>query len=502
MNEEINEDIILDVLEELTNKKIGLENDVLYENPQSNENINLIKEKYYNNDLNTEKIDLVYFYVDYNDINYSKKVKIEIDNKNFIHKLDINKTIRRMIRAELKKEKGSNYDFFANIELTRKNIECLGKIYIITPTPFILNNVYNSNVEIISLNTICSNSFHEIYVRPNNILKFINKINGLSDVFFYANSYQSICNKIEKNSLFKNNIPIVNLSIKDLEKNKKKNIKNFEEYNANILYFEKTGINSKYIGIDKISIIRKDVINMTNAIFENKIDVDFRLLQYLVGNLFDLYYISTIDDLKVNGFLSDTPKNPYEKLNMMKFKEIDYFSLNSIHKNYIPYFLYSHISKKEIQNVYIIGDNLRYIMSDIMKNLKEFIINKNIKYIDKVENDVFDETLYILIGNNRNDYNIRNSVIIEIDEKIIANSIPDILYFMNIQSNKSNKKWNDSSEKYVNELIKIHYPPIIMKKIEKETNIPYSKILNISNSESDESVKNNSIIFECEITPK
>ena len=137
-----------------------------------------------------------------------------------------------------------------------------------------------------------------------------------------------------------------------------------------------------------------------------------------------------------------------------------------------------------------------------MKNLKEFIINKNIKYIDKVENDVFDETLYILIGNNRNDYNIRNSVIIEIDEKIIANSIPDILYFMNIQSNKSNKKWNDSSEKYVNELIKIHYPPIIMKKIEKETNIPYSKILNISNSESDESVKNNSIIFECEITPK
>ena len=43
MNEEINEDIILDVLEELTNKKIGLENDVLYENPQSNENINLIK---------------------------------------------------------------------------------------------------------------------------------------------------------------------------------------------------------------------------------------------------------------------------------------------------------------------------------------------------------------------------------------------------------------------------------------------------------------------------
>ena len=79
----------------------------------------------------------------------------------------------------------------------------------------------------------------------------------LSDVFFYANSYQSICNKIEKNSLFKNNIPIVNLSIKDLEKNKKKNIKNFEEYNANILYFEKTGINSKFIGIDKISIIRK-----------------------------------------------------------------------------------------------------------------------------------------------------------------------------------------------------------------------------------------------------
>ena len=501
-NPQSNENIILDVLEKLTNKKNILENDILYENPQSNENINFIKEKYCNNNLDTKKIDLVYFYVDYNDINYLKKIKIEIDNKYLINNLEINKTILRMIRAELKKEKGSNYDFFVNLELTRKNIEYIGKIYIITPTPFILNNIYDSNIEIISLDKICSNNFYEIYIRPNNILKFINKINGLSDIFFYANSCQSICNKIKKDRIFKNNIPFVHLSIKDLEKDKKKNIKNFEEYNANLLFFEKTGINSKFIGIDKISIIRKDVINMTNAIFENKIEVDFRLLQYLVGNLFNLYYISTHNDSKVSSFLSNIPKNPYEKLNMIKFKMIDYFSLNSIHKNYIPYFLYSHISKKEIQNIYIIGDNLRYIISDIMKNLNEFITNKNVKYIDNVENDIFDETLYILVGNNRKNYNIKNSVIIEIDEKIIKNVIPDILYFMNIKLNKINKKFDDSSEKYVNELIKIHYPSIIIKQIEKETNIPYLKILNMSINKSDESVKNNSIIFECEITPK
>ena len=55
----------------------------------------------------------------------------------------MNKTIQRMIRAELKKERNSNYDFFINLEKTLSCVKGIGNIYIITPTPFILNGIFD-----------------------------------------------------------------------------------------------------------------------------------------------------------------------------------------------------------------------------------------------------------------------------------------------------------------------------------------------------------------------
>ena len=507
-NEKTPEQIILSVLEELKNQKIKLENDISYEcfieeviNIYTNKiislkNIDDIYKKFNIQPLKNEKIDLVYFYTDYNDIHYSKKIKDEIETKEILHKIEMNKTIQRMIRAELKKEKGSNYDFFINFEKTRINLKGIGNIYIITPTPFILNGIFDSKVKIIPLHNIVSSEFYESYIYPNDILRFINKIDGLSDLFFFGNSSQFICNQLKKSNVFIKDIPIIHLKAKNLEETKKKTIKNFKEYNAVQHFYEKFGILMNYSCVDKISLIRKDVVNMTNVIFENRIDVDYKLLQYLVGGAFKLYEIYKNENSRINGFLSDCPKNPYEKLSMIKFGMFDYFTLNGINESYIPYYLYNTISKNEIHLVYIMGDTLRYSAFDFIKKLGDNVKNKTIKYVDAIETDVFDESLYICVGKH-DKYNIVNSIVIDIDENILEKSIPDILYFMNVNIMKLKKYQNSGyniSEKYLNGYIKIHYPHSVIKKLEKETKIPYFKILNMK---AEDEVKNNSVKYEC-----
>jgi len=503
------EQIIMSVLEELKNQKIKLENDPNYEsviqevmNIYSNKNItpkniDEIYKKFNIKPLKNEKIDLVYFYIDYNDIHYSKKIKDEIETKAILHKIEMNKTIQRMIRAEIKKDRSSNYDFFINLEKTRDSVKGLGNIYIITPTPFILNGTLDSKIKIVPLHNLVSNEFYESYVYPSDILRFINKIDGLSELFFFGNSSQFICNPLKKSGVFNKDIPIAHLTAKNLEESKKKSIKNFKEYNAVQQFYEKFGILMNYSCVDKISLIRKDVVNMTNIIFENRIDVDYKLLQYLVGGAFKLYEIDKVENSRISGFLSDCPKNPYEKLSMIKFGMVDYFTLNGIHESYIPYYAYSMISKNEIHYVYIMGDTLRYSAFDFIKKLGDNVINKTIKYVDKVDKDVFDESIYIVVGGGREKYNITNSVVIEIDEKVLEKSIPDILYFMNVNMTQSKKFQNGGfniSEKYLNGYIKIHYPHSVIKKLEKETKIPYFKILNMK---PEEELKNNSVKYEC-----
>jgi hypothetical protein len=503
------EQIIMSVLEELKNQKIKLENDAKYENVIqevmniylnkniTSKNIDEIYKKFNIQPLKNEKIDLVYFYIDNNDIHYSKKINDEIETKAVLHKIEMNKTIQRMIRAELKKEKNSNYDFFINLEKTRSCVKGIGNIYIITPTPFILNGIFDSNIKIIPLHNLVSNEFYESYVYQNDILRFVNKIQGLSELFFFGNSSQFICNPLKKVNVFNKDIPIAHLTAKDLEETKKKTIKNFKEYNAVQQFYEKFGILMNYSCVDKISLIRKDVINMTNVIFDNKIDVDYKLLQYLVGGAFKLYEIEKTENPRISGFLSDCPKNPYEKMNMIKFGLVDYFTLNGIHESYVPYYAYNMISKNEIHNVYIMGDTLRYSAFDFIKKLGDNVKNKSIKYVDKVETDVFDESLYIIVGEGIERYNIVNSVVIEIDEKVLEKSIPDILYFMNVNMTQFKKFQNSGyniSEKYLNGYIKIHYPHSVIKKLEKETKIPYFKILNMK---LEDEVKNNSVKYEC-----
>ena len=68
---------------------------------------------------------------------------------------------------------------------------------------------------------------------------------------------------------------------------------------------------------------------------------------------------------------------------------------------------------------------------------------------------------------------------------------------MNVNMTQFKKFQNSGyniSEKYLNGYIKIHYPHSVIKKLEKETKIPYFKILNMK---PEEEVKNNIIKYEC-----
>ena len=68
---------------------------------------------------------------------------------------------------------------------------------------------------------------------------------------------------------------------------------------------------------------------------------------------------------------------------------------------------------------------------------------------------------------------------------------------MNVNIMKLKKYQNSEyniSEKYLNGYIKIHYPHTVIKKLEKETKIPYFKILNMK---VEDEVKNNSVKYEC-----
>ena len=56
-----------------------------------------------------------------------------------------------IIDKYLKEERGNFGDFFINLEMTRKNLLFVRNIFIITPTPFVLNEVYHNDENIYHL---------------------------------------------------------------------------------------------------------------------------------------------------------------------------------------------------------------------------------------------------------------------------------------------------------------------------------------------------------------
>lgn len=404
----------------------------------------------------SEPIDLVYTFINNNEF---EKKKL----RDLIKKLKVDYNCFNIVENYLNEEKDFYYDFFVNLEVTRKNLPFLRNIIIVTPTPFILSEIYNNDSQVIIINVndlVNINNTNNFIFRPNNIIYFLKNLKMLSNVFLFGSSDCIITRNVLNNY---NKIKIF-LEKKSLNETNISNIRYLEEYNANKLFENKFNVFFNLSASNQISFVRKDSLKMMSRIFgEHNSFVDYLLLQYLTGLYFNIYEIDK--NITHSGYYNYNKNNPYERFLKIRDNKIKYFCFNNISKNIIPYYLHSVfinlkiLKKNPIKEVYIIGKEYIYIIPEIERILLKHRVAlkymENIgKYKGKLEKDIF-------ICNN----------IININTILIVgknNILNDILYFCNLPTENNCKKSNN---------VEIYYPKKFIRTLEMKTGVPYTKLL-------------------------
>lgn len=445
---------LIELIEELKLKKTKIEIvedkiiEKIYKKFEISQNVNL-----------SEPIDLVYTFINNNDFD---KNKSSIFLKK--HKLDCNSY--KIIENYLNEEKNFFYDFFVNLEITRKNLPFLRNIFIITPTPFILSEIYNndSQIIIVSVNDLVDvNNINRVLFRPNNIIYFLKNLRILSNVFLYG-SDDCIISKNIFNNRTNDKLLKIYLEKKNLNEDNVNNIRYLEEYNANKLFESKFNIFFNYASLNQINLVRKDSIKMMSRIFGNhNCFVDYLLLQYLTGLYFNIYELDK--NIIHSGYYHYNKNNPYERFLKIRDSQVNYFCFNNISRNIIPYYLHSvfvnikAMKKKTVKEVYIIGRENLYIIPEIERALlKNKITLKYIeklgKYRGKLENDIF-------ISSKKKNLN----TILIVGKNNLVN---DVLYFCNLPIEEEFKKSKN---------VEVYYPVKFIRTLEMKTGVPYTKIL-------------------------
>lgn len=414
---------------------------------------------------NVKEIDLVYTYINYNDKKY-------IRQRESFELFDLDNRLLDYFKDE---DKESYHDFLMNIEITRKNLPFIRRIYIITPnSEFIFEN---EKYIIIPIEEIYGkDKFAKIYFRPNNIVKYLTEIKGLSNIFFFGYQDCLAIKNLRKEYFFRDNIPIIYLQKKMHVK--EENIKSIEDNNTIALFQKKFDSNLKLSTINHITLVRKDCINFTKKIFSSNTNINFLLLQYLVGYNFGLYNVKL--STNYNGFYRNNEKNMYEKMNLLKNKKVDFFCINYLNKTYIRYYIQAClvnlaiIDTKVIKNIIFISEKenrkIRYVLPGIERSIQKATSTElNFDYItsDIIEDyHKFGEVLYLSFGVNEKKIGYLNHIAMEMNDII---NINDILFFLNIGGNYS-----------IGERMKVYYPPKVMRRLDEEFGIPFTKMLGIS----------------------
>ena len=425
-------------------------------------------------------IDIVYTYINYNDRNYMNSIKNYENN-----------SIDPKLLASYKTEKEYFQEFLLNIELTKKNMPFIRNVYIITPTSDFLDDI--EKYIVIPIEEISEkDKYNKTYFKPNNIVKYLTEINSLSNYFLFGNQDMICVKNIKKESLFKENIPIIHMQKKSVINDNKNKL---EEYNTMNLFKRKFDISLKLSNSNQLTIIRKDVISFTNKLFQSDANIDFLLLQHLTGYFFYLYDVVTSNDDIYNGFYGNTQKYILERLNLIKFKKVNYFCMNYVNLQYIPFYLHSCfvnmgiIENRTVKNVFFIVEkndkNSKYIIPTIEKlitNSIEKIVKFNLVDDDNVleYSGKFGDCIYIIFESFIKKWNHLKHIVLEVNS---STSLNDILFFMNVDCKMA-----------TGDRIKVHYPSKVIKKLEDKYNIPFGRMLKISHDFS--SVKNAKIIFK------
>jgi len=465
-------------------------------------------------DLN-EPIDLVYMYVNYNDSEYASKIEKEKQTKSLLKTQNFNDKYSKFLAKYLEERNTLYYDFFLNLEITRTNLSFVRNIFIISPTPFMLNEVYfeDKRIQVITFEELYGiDSFNKIYFRPNNVIYQLNKIKQLSNTFLFSCSDFIVCNSIPKDYFFTGNIPIIYLK-KKKSINVVKCLKNLEEFNSNKFFTDKFILELEFVNTNQITVVRKDVIELTKKVFDVrnmfKDCIDFLLLQNMVGQFLNLYHLNQ-DNNNFSGFYKDNSKNPWEKFNLVKHKNVQFFNVNYLNDIFLNYYLHSYF-----QNIGVL-EPLKSVIFLLDKNLKEYIYEfpKIEKQLEDSENEVsfflyfegdqpletnekFGENLYINICETINETkkwdNMKNMVI-ELRLDKFSLFVPDLYFFMN---RKYTKKYNEPNNKYSGDNIRITFPKDKMVHLNEKTNVPYTKILNMNIVKEDTAnIKVGKILFK------
>jgi len=203
-------------------------------------------------------IDIVYTYINYNDRNYMNSIKNYENN-----------SIDPKLLASYKTEKEYFQEFLLNIELTKKNMPFIRNVYIITPTSDFLDDI--EKYIVIPIEEISEkDKYNKTYFKPNNIVKYLTEINSLSNYFLFGNQDMICVKNIKKESLFKENIPIIHMQKKSVINDNKNKL---EEYNTMNLFKRKFDISLKLSNSNQLTIIRKDVISFTNKLFQSDANI-------------------------------------------------------------------------------------------------------------------------------------------------------------------------------------------------------------------------------------
>jgi len=444
--------------------------------------INKIYEKFEIQKIIEEpEIDLVYTYINYNDKNFIGNIK------NFEMKsLDSN------LLKNYKEEKRENFfNFLLNVEITKRNIPFVRNIYIITPNYDFIDEIDKYIVVPIE-DIYCNDKYSKTYFRPNIIIQYLTEIKGLSNLFFFGTQEMIIAKNIKKDELFSSEVPLIYLKKKILNKD---NVKDIEEYNASKLFEEKFDINLKCANINQLTLVRKDVLSFTKKLFNFNINVDFLLLQYFTGYFFYLYNLKT-SNTHYNYFSINVQKLMTEKFNLLKFKNIDFFSINYLTNKIIPYYLHAclvnldFIENKVVKNVFFLVDRndkkIKYILPGIEKYIQNYA-GSTIKFIIAYDDNIvecngkFGECIYLVFGCPQKKWQHLKHIVIEMTENAC---LSDILFFLNVDSRSMN-----------GERVNIFYPKKIVNKMEDKYEVPFSKILKMNNESG---IKCCNIVFKVE----
>lgn len=420
-----------------------------------------------------EPIDLVYTFVNYKDKDFMGK------RENFSLK-----NLDPILLKNYKEEKKELFhDFLLNIEITKKNLPFIRNIYIITPTADILDD-YDEYIIIPIEDIYCNDKFVKTYFRPNYIVKYLKNIKGLSKLFLFGNQDSIVIKQMKKEEIV-NEIPVIYLQKKDIKLDS--NTKNIEEYNTNIIFKEKFEIMMKMGNINQISIVRKDLINFTEKLFNDSVNIDFLLLQYFVGYFFYLYEIKVKNINIYSGFYSSVQRNMFERFNIIKNSKAIYFNINYLNNKCVHYYLHAClinlgvISNKIVKKIVFISKKNKffYEIPGIERRIRDKVFDCDITINNNFQESAmkFGEILY-LVFDDGSKYQNKKHIILEITD---INCMDDIFYFMNIESKTSTYN------------IKIHYPKRFMQKLDDKFMVPLTKILNIENEDS--GVKLGKIIF-------